>query len=219
MSSVQRWGVLGGGGIAPSHLISLQQVPFVTIVGVADVDSSARQRVETNFGVRTYASSEELLSDAKPDAITVALPASLHLEAAQLAAERGVDILCEKPLGVSVAECEEMIKSCKSAGVRLGAIFNNRGYAQTRWVKDRIEPGQLHPRLVSVRAALAGSGLSVADLVLAVGIHYLDLMRWWLGDPLAVNAAIGEGVALAIARFADAVGEFRLSGVRRRAPG
>lgn len=216
---MKRWGVLGAGGIAPSHIISLQRVPGVELVGVADIDATARQRVAAKFGIATFPTVESLLDEGRPDAVTIALPAQLHVPAARLAAERGVHVLCEKPLADSVAGVDDMLSACKAAGVGLGAILNNRGYAQTRWIKAQIDAERWTPRLVSVRGAMAGSASSAAVLVFSVGIHYLDQMRWWLGDPREVGALVMDGVALAQIRFERALGSVRLVGVGRTSAG
>ena len=216
---MKRWGVLGGGGIAPSHIIALQRVPDVQLVGVADVYPAARQRIEEAFGVATHSSIEALLSDARPDAVTIALPAALHLPATRLAAQHGVSVLCEKPLANSTAECDEMIAACQASGVRLGAILNNRGYAQTRWIKAAIDAGQWTPRLVSVRGAMGRFNASGSTMVFSLAIHYLDQMRWWLGDPLEASALTVDGVVLAMIRFQRACGDLRLAGVGRESAG
>jgi predicted dehydrogenase len=217
---VKSWAVLGGGGIAPSHLTSLARAG-VEVAGVADVDEGARTRVREAFGVPAYASIKSLLDEARPAAVTIALPAHLHLPAARLAAERGVHVLCEKPLAGSVAECDEMIAVCAEGGVQLGAILNNRGYAQTRWIRSAIEEGRWHPRVVGVRAAMGrfGPGAPAGVMVFGVGVHYLDQMRWWLGEPEAVAAHVADGVALAAIRFAGGAGELRLSAVGRTSAG
>jgi len=216
---VKRWGVLGGGGIAPSHVISLRRSPGVEIVGVADVAPEARERIGHDFEVRTFETIEALLEETRPDAVTIALPAPLHLAAARQAAARGVHVLCEKPLATSVAESDTMIEACRQAGVQLGAILNNRGYAQTRWIKAAIEAGRWRPRLVGIRAAMPGFRAPAANMVFALAIHYLDQMQWWLGPALEVNTLFGEGVVLSAIRFRDASGELRLSGAGRTGTG
>lgn len=210
---MKRWGVLGGGGIAPSHLISLQRCDSVQLIGAADVDAAARERVTGEFGVPAYESIEALLDEGRPDAVTVALPAPLHLQAVELAAARGVHVLCEKPLAESVAECDRMLECARDAGVQLGAILNNRGYAQTRWIKQIIDDGRLTARFVGVRAAMPHFRGPARTMVFALAIHYLDQMRWWLGDPEVVSTLPADGVVLSTLRWEGAVGELRLVGV------
>ena len=215
---MKRWGILGGGSIAPSHVIALQRSPDAEIVGLADVDEAARQRAKDGFSIPTYSSIQSLLDEAHPDAVTIALPAPLHLEAVRLAAERGIHVLCEKPLARNVAECSELIAVCAQHKVQLGAILNNRGYRQTRWIKSLIEAGKWHPALVSIRGGMPGTNM-VGGVVIAVGVHYLDLMRWWLGSPLQVSAVVSGRASVALLRFADAVGTMRLTTVGRSGTG
>ena len=213
----KRWGILGAGGISFSHATALVRSPHAELVGMADVVPAARERAATQFGAATFASVEELLERARPDAVTVALPQELHLEGTRLAAERGVHVLCEKPLAPTVAECDEMIAMCARGGVRLGAILNNRGYAQVRWLRERIRAGAFHPRVFTLSLAMAStsgrSGPAFASaMLIGAGIHYLDLLAWWFGPLAEVGVVTAPSAATCAAlRFGDVSGVFRLS--------
>ncbi len=214
----KRWGILGAGNISFSHATALTRSPHADFVGVADIDASARERAGTTFDVPAFASIEDLLDRAAPDAVTIALPASLHLSAARTCAARGVHVLCEKPLAATVTECDEMMRVCDDARVHLGAILNTRGYEQGRWVRARIRDGSLRVRAFSLTLALAGPTVrsdpgASAMLMLGAGIHYLDLLAWWFGELTDVAAVPSRNDVSAVAlAFASGVsGVFRLS--------
>jgi predicted dehydrogenase len=217
----RRWGILGAGGISFSHATALIRSPHADLIAIADIDPAARERA-AQFGVPTFGSSEQLLDSARPDAVTIALPQQLHLEGTRLAASRGVHVLCEKPLAPTVAESDEMIALCAAKGVQLGAILNNRGYAQVRWLRERILDGSIHPRAFTVTLAMAapvgrdGPELASAMLI-GAGIHYLDLLAWWLGPLVEVGVITSAGSATCAAlRFESASGVFRVSSVGTR---
>lgn len=215
----KRWGILGAGGISFSHATALLRSPHAELVGIADIAAAARDHAAARFGIATFASSEELLEQARPDAVTIALPHAFHLEGARLAAERGIHVLCEKPLAPTVADCDEMIALCARAAVQLGAILNNRGYAQVRWIREQIRSGSFHPRAFSATLAMAATSLDApprehaAAILLGAGIHYTDLLGWWFGvltDVAAVGLA--DGATSSALRYASGVtGTFRLS--------
>ena len=220
----KRWAIIGGGNISNSHAIALQRSRSAELVGIADIDPQARARAEAAFNVPTFDTAESMLDTLKPDAVTIALPHALHLYGARVAAERRVQVLCEKPLAPSVEESQQLIDVCRDAGVRLGAILNNRGYPQTRWIRDVIADGRLGARAFTLTLAMGSMttgrrrdrGLG-GTILLGAGIHYLDLLRWWFG-PLEEVAAVADvtddAVSVAALRFRSGVtGVFRTSSV------
>jgi predicted dehydrogenase len=219
-----RWAIIGGGNIATSHAIALQRSRSAQLVGIADIEPAARARAESAFGIPAFATAESMLDELKPDAVTIALPHALHLFGARVAAERGVHVLCEKPLAPSVDESRELIDTCQRSGVHLGAILNNRGYPQTRWIRQIVTDGSLGARTFTVTLALGAMGTARrrdgglgGTMLLGAGIHYLDLLRWWFG-PLEEVAAVadltGDAVSVAALRFRSGVtGVFRTSSV------
>lgn len=215
----ERWGILGGGNISFSHATALVRSTHAELVGIADIEVAARERVEAEFSVPTFATAEELLDRARPDAVTIALPHGLHLAGARSAADRGIHVLCEKPLAPTVTECDEMIRLCAERGVRLGAILNNRGYAQTRWVRDRIASGAFHARAFTATLALTmpswrgQEAATGAAMLLGAGIHYLDLFAWWFGQLVEIGVVSSTNSVTSVAlRFAGGVsGVFRVS--------
>lgn len=226
-----RWAVLGCGPVAAAHVVALQQTDDAQIVGVADANAELVRSVADRLGVPGFTSVQDLLAESHPQAVTIALPNFLHGQSTVAAASAGAHVLCEKPLARSVEECRQMLTVCRTQGVQLGSILNYRGYRQTRWIRDRITSGELHPLVLYFDVAMArppaGSwrdnpSLSGGGILLQVGIHYLDLLLWWLGDPLEVTCALDrddrrENAATAILRFpAGVLAVARFSMVGRR---
>lgn len=216
-----RWGILGAGRISFSHATALIRSQRADLVAIADIDAAARERA-ARFDVPIFESIEQLLDRARPDAVTIALPQDVHLEGVRLAASRGVHVLCEKPLAPTVAESDEMIALCDAQSVRLGAILNNRGYAQVRWLRERIRGGSFHPRAFTMTLAMAappgrGGAELASAMLIGAGIHYLDLLAWWFGPLVEVGAVTSAGSATCAAlRFDGASGVFRVSSVGSR---
>jgi predicted dehydrogenase len=137
------------------------------------------------------------------DALYIATPARLHHEQAIRSAEAGKHILCEKPLGLTVHEAEQITEAARRAGVRLGTAFMMRFQCQHRAAKALIEEGKLG-KPVYARAQLScwyppiegawrqdplhGGGGSLMDM----GGHCIDLLEMFFGPVRSVFCVVGS---------------------------
>jgi D-xylose 1-dehydrogenase (NADP+, D-xylono-1,5-lactone-forming) len=118
-----RWGVLGCGQIAVDKMLpAMRAAHNVELVAVADPQLQRRNLA----GVDGYASYQELLADPRVDAVYIALPTGMHLEAVLAAATAKKSILCEKPLGQSVSEVSQMLAAVKQHQVKLMTAYMSR---------------------------------------------------------------------------------------------
>lgn len=221
MSRKINWGVIGSGGIARRRTI-----PEGIVAGansqlriVYDAAAAANEEVAASFGVRAARDLDELLnSDA--DAVYIATPAHLHREHVIACAQAGKHVLCEKPLGLTVAEAEVMIAACQAANVQLGCALMMRFHSQHQAALRLIQQGKLG-QPVYARAQLScwyppisgawrqdaalGGGGSLMDL----GGHCIDLLEMFFGHVAQVSCFINntihaygsEDSATAILRF------------------
>ncbi len=117
------WGIIGCGQIAVDKMLpAMMAANNVELVSVADPISERRKLT----GVKGYSSYLELLADPQIEAVYIALPTGMHLEAVLAAARAKKDILCEKPLGQNVAEVKQMIEAAERNGVRLMTAYMSR---------------------------------------------------------------------------------------------
>src|SRR5512136_1494544 len=116
MSRTIIWVVLGSGGIARRRTIPEGMGPArnARLVSVFDVNTVANAEVARQFGARAAGSVEEVLQSAT-DAIYIATPPAVHREQTLACARAGKHVLCEKPLGLTVADAEAMIAACREA--------------------------------------------------------------------------------------------------------
>jgi D-xylose 1-dehydrogenase (NADP+, D-xylono-1,5-lactone-forming) len=118
-----RWGMIGCGQIAVDKMLpAMLAASNVELVAVAD--PLAERRALT--GVEGYSSYHELLADPRVEAVYIALPTGMHLEAVLAAATAKKDILCEKPLGQNVREVTQMLEAAQQNGVRLMTAYMSR---------------------------------------------------------------------------------------------
>jgi predicted dehydrogenase len=130
-----RWGVLGVAKIATTKVIPAMQVARnVEVAAIASRDLSKARAAAQQLGIgKAYGSYEELLADPSIDAIYNPLPNHLHVPWSIRAAEAGKHVLCEKPIGLSVAETRDLIAARDKARVKIGEAFMARTHPQ--WVR------------------------------------------------------------------------------------
>jgi predicted dehydrogenase len=222
MAAKLRWGVIGSGGIALRRTIPEGIAPAANaeLVAVYDVNQQVNQTVARRFGAQAAASLEELL-EAEIDAVYIATPVHCHREQALAAAAAGKHVLCEKPLGLNVAEAEEIVAACQGAGVQLGTGLMMRFHAQHQAALALIRQGRLG-KPVYGRAQLScwyppipgawrqDPALSGGGSLMDMGGHTIDLLEMFFGPAVqvacftnrSVHAYASEDSATALLRFA-----------------
>ena len=192
-----RWGLVGLGRLAEEHLAGAFGISrngrLVACAGrTAD---RAREFASTHGVGRPYGSYEQLVRDPEVDAVYVATPNHLHLPVVLAAAAAGKHVLCEKPLGLTAAEAEEMVGACRRAGALLRVGLQSRFQQVLQTAAAVIREGRLGiVREVSVQRygpmrarlspwqmdlATAGSGV-----LGGLGVHVIDFVRWIVGDQI-----------------------------------
>ncbi len=206
MSKKIGWGVIGSGGIARRRTIpeGIAKASNAALSAVFDKDSQANAEVAQQFKTTPTANLDELLAK-NIDAVYVATPAHLHYDHVKACAQAGKHVLCEKPLGMTVAQAEEMIELCGRSGIKLGCAFMMRFVAQHQEALQLIHQGRLG-RPVYARAQLScwfppipnawrqdpstGGGGSLMDM----GGHCIDLLEMFFGKVAKVSCLIGNTI-------------------------
>lgn len=202
-----RIGLAGAGFVAPHHLKAWQRLHGrATVVAVADPKIEAARARARAFGVpAVYASVEEMLERERLDALDVASPRETHAHNCRLAADRGLAILCQKPLAPTLAEAEALVAEIGNRA-RLMVHENWRFRPHYRRIAGWLREGRIGGiNSASMQALTSGlivdaSGRAPAIerqpmfatlerlLVMEVLIHHVDTLRFLLG-PLALKRA------------------------------
>lgn len=114
-----RLGVAGLGRAFSLMLPTFLADTRIKLVAACDPRLSARSQFEKDFSANVYDTVEQLASDPAVDVIYIASPHQFHAEHTRAAARHGKHVLVEKPMALSMAECDQMIASCAEAGVYL----------------------------------------------------------------------------------------------------
>jgi predicted dehydrogenase len=182
------------------------------LIALVSSDAGKAKRLAAQFGAsHTYDTFDECLRNPQVEAVYIATPNGTHLELVLKAAQAGKHVLCEKPLGVTTAQCREMIGTCEKNDVKLMTAYRKYFEPSAMELKALIESGKLG-RLKIIHTAftislppgdswhlkksLAGGG-SLVD----VGIYCINTVRWLTG--LEPVEAAGHSWTADPARFSE----------------
>jgi inositol 2-dehydrogenase len=188
-------GVVGVGEMGKRHAENLARlVPNARLVAVADTNLQRARSVAQELEIEhCYDSAEALVAHHDVQAVVIATPAKFHTPAIQVAAAAGQDILCEKPLALTLEEADAALEAVTRAGVRLQLGFMRRydpAYAQAKTV---IEAGEIGEPVIfkSIGRDCEAPPLSYFEsgangtVLHDSTVHDFDLARWLMNDEVA----------------------------------
>jgi len=114
-----RIGIAGLGAASRLVLPCMAKVEGVRLTAAADIRAEARADFTRDHGLPAFESVEALCDSGEVDAVWIETPNHLHCAHVLAAAERGLHVICAKPLAASLAECDAMVVACRASGVRL----------------------------------------------------------------------------------------------------
>jgi predicted dehydrogenase len=166
----------------------LAQQREAEFVGIVDFDHARAAAVAAEFGTRAFATIDELLREAKPDAASVAVPTVEHLNVARKLMEAGVDVLIEKPLAPSLSEADELIRLAQRTN-RIGMVGHLERFNPA--VRATI-PLLTQPMFFEVHRLSIFTPRSLdVDVVLDLMIHDLDVVLSFVDSPVKEVRAVG----------------------------
>lgn len=199
-----RIGVIGLGWQGGSHLANLAANPEVELVAGCDLDPDRLKAAVEKYRLRhTFTDYLELLGCDEVEAVVIVLPDFLHREAATAALEAGKHVLLEKPMALTVADAEAMAKVADAAPGCFMLNLSNRFMYPFSKGKETIDSGAVgQVRYVFSRMSNRIEvpteklpWLQQSHLAHWIGVHRLDLARWWIGkDVVRVRAVERSGV-------------------------
>ena len=176
--------VIGVGSMGYNHARVNWELPEADLVGVADTDAAAAQRVAAKFGTKAYSDYRQLLDIAKPDAVTLAVPTVHHHAIALELIERGIPLLIEKPIAFSVEEGQAIIAAAHAAEVPLFIGHIERFNPAVIALKKHLAQGDLG-RVFQIDAHRQGpfpARINDVGVVIDLAVHDLDIMRYITGS-------------------------------------
>jgi predicted dehydrogenase len=207
MNKPLRVGLIGAGMVSRHHLIAWAELKdSARVVAVADPSTENAARRADEFAIeRSFRDAATMLAEAGLDAVDIAAPRALHAPLVRLAAARGLPVLCQKPLGVDLAEATALADDVRDrTRLMVHENWRFRGYYRdaAAWLRTgrigTVKQARLTlltsgflPVEAGLRPALQRQPFMAGEkrlLVAEVLIHHLDTLRMLLG-PLQVVAA------------------------------
>ncbi|HRU07346.1 MAG TPA: Gfo/Idh/MocA family oxidoreductase, partial [Candidatus Brocadiia bacterium] len=203
-----RFGVVGAGVISQSHRKGIESAPGAEFTAICDVFvDKARQRAEGS-GAKVFDDYRKMMDSGLVDAIMIATPHPSHPDIAFAAFERGIHVLCEKPLSQEIRSARAMVAAADKAGLKLGVCFQSRVSPLFMKAKEIIASGGIGAVTRAVwtitsclRTAFyydSGDWRGTWDsegggVLLNQCPHQLDMYQWLVGMPSRVKASVALG--------------------------
>ena len=199
-------GLLGAGWFGrEAHIKNLLRLPDANVIAVSSRSAESRAAATDLVGeqLQTFEDWRDVLKVEGLDAVIVALTNDQHHAAAMAAFAAGKHVLCEKPLGLTITECDNIIEAAKNAGkvLQIGHEMRHQGLYQR--MKSMVESGDVgDPRIMwcreyrgPMRPGWRSSEELTGGMLLEKNCHHFDLFNWILNDrPVRVSAFGGKDV-------------------------
>ena len=197
MEKILRTAVIGASGMGCSHMKAVRAHERARLAAICDIDLPKAEKAALEVGnPAVYADYREMLDKEDLDAVIIVTPDQLHREMAEYALGKGLDVLCEKPMTLTLEDCRAMVRAADASGKQMmvGQICRYPpGFVEAKKLIDRGEIGELF--CVETEYAHDYSKIDLPWRLdplrhgfLGGGCHAVDLARWIAGDPTEVFA-------------------------------
>jgi len=193
---------VAGLGVGKAHVEAAAANPNVGYLAICDIDENRLAEVSKNYPQAVcYNTFEAMLEDPKIDIVSVALPSGMHAEYAVKALEAGKNVLCEKPIDITVEKALTIEEARVRTGMKVGVIFQNRNIPVMRELKKALESGALGKLILGNFAVKwyrdqpyydAGGwrgtwAMDGGGSLMNQAVHTVDLMQYFMGDVESVQ--------------------------------
>ncbi len=172
-------------------------------VAACDASPDRARAFAERYGARPFSNLHDMFTQARPEVLLIGTPHPLHAAATIAAAKAGVNVLIEKPMAASLADCDAMLRAASDHGVTLGVISQRRWFESVLRVKQAIDAGKIGRPALGLVTMLSwrdeayyrsdpwrgrwdteGGGVLVNQAP-----HHLDLLRWMMGEIEEISGA------------------------------
>ena len=195
-----RYALIGCGRISTNHILAAKN-NHLEIAAVCDIlpeameNLLAKHGLEQDSSIARYTDYVKMLDEVKPTLVSIATESGIHGEIALACIDRGIHVIIEKPMAMSMAEADEIIRRSREKHVKVAACHQNRfnvAVQKTRAALEagrfgRLSHGSVHVRWNRNRgyytqAPWRGTWAQDGGCLMNQCIHGVDLLRWMLGD-------------------------------------
>ena len=192
--------IIGLGRIGKIHLGNLQAIDEVEIVGICDPTDEAK--VFSNKAGLTFYQKDftDVAGEVQADAIVICSPTDTHAKYVSIAAKKGIDVFCEKPLDLSLEKVKQVLKTVNESKIKLMLGFNRRFDSEFQSVKEKIVKGHIgHIHTIKITSRdpspppinyIKSSGGMFLDMT----IHDFDMIRYLTNKKIVEVYAKGDAL-------------------------
>jgi 1,5-anhydro-D-fructose reductase (1,5-anhydro-D-mannitol-forming) len=191
-----KWIVIGIGDITIRRVIpAIQAEPRSTLYGVVTRDPAKAAR----YGVRTWRTLDEALTDSAVQAVYVATPVFLHAPQTMQALRAGKHVICEKPMAMKEAEARTMVQVAEESGKLFGVAYYRRCYPKVQRAKQLLQQGAIGKPVVAEltnhmwfdgsgsRSWLVDPARAGGGPLFDIASHRIDVLNFLFGKPVQVS--------------------------------
>ncbi len=182
-------GIIGAGYIGELHGQAISRVEGLKVSAVCRTAPGDLKRIADEFQAKAYTDYRELLADGESEIIVVATPHHLHTEIAVQSALSGKHVMIEKPLALTLQECDRILETAKQAQVKLSVGFCHRFAKAFQKTKEILDSGEIGSLVLGTATMskfwMEGNRRSWhldrktgGGMWLTAGIHCLDRLSW-----------------------------------------
>ncbi len=192
---------VGCGRISKNHFDAIEKIDGLEIVAVSDEIGERAHDAGEKLGVPSFASFEKMLAKVDCDIVAIATPSGLHPVQGVVAARAGKHVVTEKPMAISLAGADELVRACDDAGVHLFVVKQNRLNRPIQLLKKAVESGRFgkifmanstvrwaRPQEYYDQAPWRGTWKYDGGAFMNQASHYVDLIQWMMGPVESVVA-------------------------------
>ena len=194
-----KYALIGCGRISPNHIEAAKNNKL-DFVAMCDIIPEVMEEKSNKFGletVRKYTDYKEMLKKEKPVLVAIATESGKHAAIALDCIAAGCNVIIEKPIALSIADADAIIKAGKEKGVLVCANHQNRFNKSVQYIRKALEEGRfgrLSHGAAHVRwnrgkgyyeqAPWRGTWAQDGGCLMNQCIHNIDLLRWMMGDEI-----------------------------------
>ncbi len=186
--------IVGVGGMGGLHFNIYKDMPGFEFVAACDVRLDMLKEKAEGMNINLYSDYDEMLEKEKPDLVDVSTPTYIHKEYAIKALEKGINVICEKPMAVSSDDAKEIIEAAEKSGKMFMAAHVVRFMRAYVYLADAVKSGKygklvkLYMKRISATPNWSWENWMMdreksGHVALDLAIHDIDFMQSLLGDP------------------------------------
>jgi UDP-N-acetyl-2-amino-2-deoxyglucuronate dehydrogenase len=217
-----RVALVGCGRISGSHVAAIDKIDDLELVAVCDVEPERARVIAEARGIPAFRTIEELLARVVCDVVSICTPSGLHPPHGIAAARAGRHVVTEKPMAISLADADALVRACDEAHVHLFVVKQNRLNPAVQLLRRAVEKGRFgriylanttvrwtRPQEYYDAARWRGTWEFDGGAIMNQASHYVDLIQWLVGPVESVIAKTAtlarrietEDTGIAVLRF------------------